>query len=196
MSRVGIFGGTFDPIHNGHLQVAEDVRKNLAMEKILFVPSFLPPHKLDKEVTEAGLRFEMVSLALEEYPHFEISEFEFQKEGISYTVETLNALKRSNPDVELFLIMGVDQLLDMDSWREPEKIFQISNVVAMRRPGYRREEIESLDWYSKILWVDVTPIEISSSMIRKKIQQGESVQGLVPEQVEKFIEEKGLYKDS
>ncbi len=194
MKRVGIFGGTFDPIHNGHLQVAEDVRKNLEMEKILFVPSYLPPHKLDKKVTEAKLRFEMVSLALEGHPHFIISEFEFQKEGISYTVETLNALKRSNPDAELFLIMGVDQLLEMDSWKEPEKIFQISKVVAMGRPGYRREEIENLDWRTKILWVDVTPVEISSSLIRKKVQQGESVQVLVPKQVEKFIIEKGLYK--
>jgi nicotinate-nucleotide adenylyltransferase len=194
MKRVGIFGGTFDPIHNGHLQVAEDVRKSLKMEKILFVPSYLPPHKMGKKVTEAKLRFEMVSLALEEHPHFKISEFEFQKEGISYTVETLNALKKSNPDAELFLIMGVDQLLEMDSWKEPDKIFQMSSVVVIGRPGYRREEIENLDWHSKILWVDVTPVEISSSLIRKKVQQGESVQGLVPKQVEELIIEKGLYK--
>ncbi len=201
MSRLGVFGGTFDPIHSGHLRVAEEVRNYLHLEKILFLPSFRPPHKLEEEITEAQARYEMVVLALEDHPQFEVSDMEIRKGGISFTVETLTVLRKSCPKTELFLIMGIDQLIEMETWKDPKTIFQLAHVVVMSRPGYKREKIvdrrpETLEWQSKMLWVEVSPIEISSTMIRERIRRSEPVQDLLPQKVEDYILQKGLYKSS
>ncbi|MCH7760184.1 nicotinate-nucleotide adenylyltransferase [candidate division TA06 bacterium] len=201
MSRLGVFGGTFDPIHSGHLRVAEEVRNYLHLEKILFLPSFRPPHKLEEEISEAQTRYEMVVLALEDHPQFEVSDMEIRKGGISFTVETLTVLRKSCPKTELFLIMGIDQLIEMETWKDPKTIFQLAHVVVMSRPGYKREKIvdrrpETLEWQSKMLWVEVSPIEISSTMIRERIRRSEPVQDLLPQKVEDYILQKGLYKSS
>lgn len=203
---MGIFGGTFDPIHYGHLRVVEEVRKRFLIEKILFIPSSRPPHKKEMRITDAAIRFEMVALALEEFPHFEISEFELKKEGLSFTIETLEALKKENSDHELFLIMGVDQMLEINTWKDPERILQLSEVVVMSRPGYEKERKAlifpsanriKMDFGKNSYlahWVDVSPIEITSTLIREKIRKSESIRGLLPDKVEAYIQKKGLYK--
>ena len=205
MSRLGVFGGTFDPIHFGHLRVAEEVRNYLHLEKILFLPSFRPPHKLEEEISEAQTRYEMVVLALEDHPQCEVSDMEIRKGGISFTVETLTVLRKSCPKTELFLIMGIDQLIEMETWKDPKTIFQLAHVVVMSRPSTAENgllEIRNLlskmeigDWESRILWVEVTPVDISSTMIRERVCRGESIADLLPQKVEEYILQKKLNKN-
>jgi len=206
MKRLGIFGGTFDPIHYGHLRLAEEVRKQLNLEKILFIPSYLPPHKLAMKVTDADQRAEMVALAIKGHPCFEPSRIEMRRKGISYTFETLAELKKIHPQTELYVMMGVDQLLEIETWKNPHSIFRLSKVVVMNRPGTAENgfgEIRNLfskmgirDWESKMIWMEVTPTDISSTMIRERVAKGKSISGLVPKAVEEYILNKGLYKGS
>jgi len=203
MKRLGIFGGTFDPIHTGHLRVAEEVQEKLHLEKILFIPSHLPPHKEERRVSDSEHRVRMASLAIEGHPCFEVSRIEVKRKGTSYTIITLQELKKIHPHSEFYLIMGIDQLIEIETWKDPQEIFSLSKVVVMNRPGFSERgllEIQKLlltmgirDWKSKLLSLKVTPIPISSTMIRQRMSQGESIEGLVPKKVEEYIREKGLY---
>ena len=121
--KIGIFGGTFDPIHQGHLGVAEAAYEQFPLDKIYFVPAYSPPHKKEKKFASTPEdRFEMVRLALQDVPYFEVSDLEFERGGTSYTVETLREFKKKNPSSELYLILGSDSYRELDQWREPEEI--------------------------------------------------------------------------
>jgi nicotinate-nucleotide adenylyltransferase len=189
--RVGIFGGTFNPIHLGHLIVAEEMREKLKLDKILFLLAFNPPHK--RKFAPYSDRKEMVKMAIAGNPHFELSEIEKERGGKSWTVETLKDLRKLYPEEELFLIIGSDQFQELAKWRNPEELFNRAKVCVMRRAGMPiRKEIKRKFPKARIL--DVSQIEISGKKIREKIRKGSSVRYLLPDKVYEYILKKGLYQ--
>ena len=198
--NIGALGGTFDPVHLGHLVIAEEVRAHLKLDKVLFVPSGHPWLKEDRLVTPAEHRLAMLRLALESNPHFEISTADIDRKGPSYTVDTLDDLKRKlGTGANLFFIMGMDSLRDMPLWKEPGRIVQQCKLVAVRRPGYARPDIDGLDRIvpgisKNLLFVDITLLSVSSREIRRRAAAGISIKYLVPEAVEQYIAANGLYK--
>jgi len=188
--RIGILGGTFNPIHIGHLVLAEEAKEKLNLEKVIFVPVYIPPHKKDKEITEADDRLKMVSLAIRGNPSFEASTFEIDSKATSYSIETLREFKRKyGEDTKLFFITGADSLGELFSWKGLDEIFKLSQFIVANRPGY---DIANLP--KEVEAVTITPLEISSSQIRRKIKEGKSIRYLVPEAVREYISAKGLYK--
>ncbi|MDZ7269995.1 MAG: nicotinate-nucleotide adenylyltransferase [candidate division KSB1 bacterium] len=193
--RLGLFGGTFDPIHIAHLIVAEWVREEMGLDRVLFVPAALPPHKTDRMLSPAWQRLAMVRLATAGSPWFEASDLEIRRGGVSYTIETVRALRQQyklQPH-ELFLIIGSDSLKDMGSWREPESIFAESAVVVVPRPGFDPSEAPP-QFASKATLIAAPLVEISSSEIRERVRSGKSIRYLVPPGVERLINEHGLYR--
>ncbi|HHV71005.1 MAG TPA: nicotinate-nucleotide adenylyltransferase [Clostridia bacterium] len=199
--KLGIIGGTFDPIHFGHLISAETVREKLKLEQIIFIPAGKPPHKTDKKITDSQHRYNMVVKAVEDNPFFAVSDLEIKREGFSYTVDTISYFKSILPqDTELFFIVGSDAILELHTWKEPERLLTLCQFVVMTRPGYQNNELFSLvDKYNQnkfvkgIKIVEVPYIEISSTLIRNRVKNGLSITYLVPEKVEKYIREHGLY---
>ena len=189
--RIGIFGGTFDPIHMGHLIVASEVRERYSLEKVIFVPTARPPHKRCRLFASPQDRLKMVKLAVKSNPHFAVSEVE-QKKEFSYTADTLEYFKRTHPGAKMYLIIGADNIVEIKDWHQPERIFKLAKVVAVRRPKYDLSPGE--DRYpSHVIFFPGPEIGISSTQIRKRIKSGKTFQYLVPERVAKYIVENGLY---
>lgn len=188
--RIGILGGTFNPVHIGHLILAEEAHLKLNLDKVIFVPSFIPPHKeIDPKVKPKD-RLKMVQLAIADNPHFDVSKFEIESEKKSYSIDTLKEFRKKYGDKsQLYFITGSDSLKDLFSWKDINDIFKISKFIVANRPGYPvnnvPEEVET---------VVITPIEVSSEDIRKRIKEGRSIRYLVPEKVHKYIEEHKLYR--
>jgi nicotinate-nucleotide adenylyltransferase len=191
---LGLLGGTFDPPHNGHLRVAQDVRQGLGLDLVLLVPVRVPPHKRADRVTPAALRMEMVREATAGADRLEVSEIELRREGPSYTVDTLRQLRDLRPDVELTLIVGADQLADMADWKEPEEISALADLVVMNRGDLAPAEP---DWDITLKWtaVSVTPLDVSSTEIRRMVAEGRPVGHLVPAEVLRIIERENLYSN-
>lgn len=188
--RIGILGGTFNPIHIGHLILAEEAYFKLRLDKLIFVPAFMPPHKNDSDVIDARHRLEMVRLAIEDNPAFEISTYEIDSKKKSYSIDTLRELRRIyGDDAQLCFITGSDSLKDLFSWKNINDIFKISKFIVANRPGYPIKEVPK-----EADTVVVTPIEVSSEDIRKRLQEGKSIRYLVPEKVRKYIIGCGLYR--
>jgi len=188
---IGIFGGTFNPIHLGHLIIAGKVRESLNLEKIIFVPAHYPPHKKAPEI--GGLhRYRMVKLAISNNFYFVASKIELEREGKSYTIDTVNALKKMYlPEKDFYFILGLDAYLETGSWKEIEKLKKLVTFVVVKRPGYR----DSLKLKVKSLkFLDLGPIGISSSEIRSKIKKGKSVHTLLPDKVMNYIQQHHLYE--
>lgn len=198
--KIGILGGTFDPVHNGHLEIAREVEKELGLDKMLFMPAGQSPFKLDYEVTPAEQRMEMLRLALEEKPDYEISKLEIERPGVSYTVDTLTELKQKFGDNrELYFIMGRDSLARFAEWREPSRVIEIATLVAIPRPGCEKPDLEKLNesvpgLSSRVILLDRPLIDISSTSIREKAARGEALSGSVPKPVEKYIKQQELYR--
>jgi nicotinate-nucleotide adenylyltransferase len=199
--RIGIMGGTFDPIHFGHLVTAEEARINFELDKVIFVPTGNPPHKKDYEVTDSEHRYLMTALATNNNPFFEVSRIEIDRKGYSYTVDTLNQMVEIyGSDTSLFFISGADAVLDILTWKNIKEVLDICTFIAATRPGYpinklkdKLEEIKKL--YGKDVYLlEVTAIAISSTEIRKRVKEGRSIKYLVPEGVEKYILKNGLYR--
>jgi len=190
-TRLGIFGGAFNPPHVGHLIVAENVREKLQLDKIIFVPTGNPPHKSNEQLIDGAMRLQMVQLAIKGNKFFDISDVEFLRKDFSYTVDTLKLFQQMYPQTELSFIIGADNFLELHTWKSPKEIFSLASVVVMNREGVvmNKNEFSSL-----VKLVNVPNIEISSSEIRKKIALGKSVKYLVSEKVEKFIVKNKLYK--
>jgi nicotinate-nucleotide adenylyltransferase len=200
--RFGVFGGSFDPVHLGHLILAEQSRAQARLDQVLFVPAARPPHKQAVTLTPFAQRVEMLSLAISGHPAFQISEIEKDRPGPSYTVDTLAELKTLHPDVELFLLVGTDMARDLPSWYQPARILELSSLVIVGRPGSDRfspAEIEqsltlpegkSLDFQQ----VQSPLIEISGRDIRRRVGEGDTIRYLVPRAVEIYIQDKQLYK--
>jgi len=189
--RIGLFGGSFDPVHLGHLILAQIACEELDLRKVYFVPTAVPPHKMDRELTPFELRVKMLQLAIEGNENFEISLVE-NRETPSYTYETILKFREAGYSRdELHLLVGSDSLNDMGKWREPDKIFANATIVSMMRPGY--EDIPSLPAGSAIIVLERGSNSISSTDIRELVKSGRSIKYLVPEAVEDFIKEHSLY---
>jgi nicotinate-nucleotide adenylyltransferase len=199
--KIGISGGTFDPVHYGHLIAAQEIRERLELDKVLFVPVGLPPHKKDHRVTEPEHRYNMVFEAVRSNPFFEVSRIEIDRAGYTYTIDTLLNLKATyGDDTKLFFIIGADVVPELVTWRQFEEVFKLCEFVAVNRPGSQKEDFfESIRYlkeqYSAIIHTIKLPlIEISSTDIRSRVKNDGTIKYLVPECVEKYIYENGLYK--
>ncbi len=189
---IGIFGGTFNPIHLGHLIIAGKVRESLNLEKIIFVPAHYPPHKKAPEI--GGLhRYRMVKLAISNNFYFVASKIELEREGKSYTIDTVNALKKMYlPEKDFYFILGLDAYLETDSWKEIEKLKKLVTFVVVKRnviPSGTRNLS-----FKNVSFIDLEPIGISSSEIRSRIKKGKSVHTLLPDKVMNYIQQHHLYE--
>ena len=196
--RLGIMGGTFDPIHVGHLILAEQVADALSLDRILFIPTGNPSFKRDKLVRPAADRLRMVELAIEDNPRFLASDMEVVREGVTYTLDTLRELHTLLPDTaELFFIMGSDTLLTLDHWRASEELAKLACFVGVNRPG---DSLASEDDLARlralgfdVVLLEAPALEVSSSDIRQRLESGRSVRYLVPDSVIQYAEKKRLY---
>ncbi|MEL7596886.1 MAG: nicotinate-nucleotide adenylyltransferase [Clostridiaceae bacterium] len=200
MKRKGIFGGTFDPIHNGHLHIAYEALYKLGLDKVIFIPSGNPPHKTDKIVTDAQLRFTLVKETIENEKKFQVSDYQNKNKNLSYTYETLNFFNSLQPETEWYFITGVDCLMEIDTWKNVHQILSQCKFVVFNRPGYNKQDIESQKrkieekYDKKIIFLDIPILEISSTQIREKIKKGESVSYLIPEKVNYLLNKMELYR--
>lgn len=199
MQKVGIMGGTFNPIHNGHLILAERAYWEYNLDKVIFIPAKVPPHKADLKITDARTRYEMTSMAIKDNPHFEASDIELELQGYSYTSQTLQLIHRNHPEDKLYFIMGEDSLEDFEKWYQPDIICSLATILVAVRDSEASVPVkELLDRYRKIFGPEIyllnTPeIVISSTDIREMIRKGESARYCVPDSVIDFIEKNGLY---
>lgn len=189
--RIGVLGGTFDPIHIGHLVTGANVRHELGLDRVLFVIAHDPWQKADRDVTPSDLRLAMVEAAVEGHPGLEASAIEIERGGTSYTADTLATLRDQAPDAELFLIIGQDQAANLHTWERVEEIRALSTLVVVRRPG----SVGGLS-DSGAIEIDVPLLEVSSSDVRARFCDGRPVDWLVPERVVRFVRERGLYRSS
>jgi len=201
LRRIGVLGGTFDPIHIAHLAVAEEARTQLGLDKVIFVPAGLPPHKMDVHVSPAEHRLAMVELAIAGNPHFEVSRVDIDRFGPCYTVDTIALLREEwGPDVEIDFIMGSDSLADLLTWHQPDRLIRLCRIVAVGRPGYRVDMDELERWLpgvsQRVLFINSPQLDVSSSDIQRRARAGESIKYQVPEAVERYIYEHGLYRDT
>ena len=193
--RIGIFGGTFDPIHAGHLLIAETARSDCTLDKILFIPAADPPHKDFESVSSAELRLMMVRAAVAENPFFEAVDVEIQRGGVSYTIDTVRTLKQLNQwgGAELFLIIGGDSLVDLNSWKDPEGLMEEIQILVAGRPGFNLQDVEER-YRTGTRLLDTPLMAISASTIRQRVREGRSIRYWVPDSVADFIEQEGLYR--
>jgi len=190
MKRVGILGGTFNPIHIGHLTIAQMVREQMKLDKVLFIPSNLPPHKSKKYVVSAKDRYHMVRLAIQGNPHFEISDFEINKEGKSYSIETVSYFRDLfGRSTKFFFIIGSDLLPTLQTWRRISEIERIVSFVAVHRPGFKEKRSKV-----KVKLITIPGLQTSSSYVRHRITLGKTVKYLVPDDIIRYIADKKLYR--
>lgn len=213
--RAGLFGGTFDPVHLGHLRAAEEIREILSLDKVYFIPAAIAPHKQASNATPSSHRLEMLRLAVSDNPGFEVCDFELSKDTPSYTVETLRYLKKTKPESEFYFMVGNELFREIDTWREWRELFRLANFAVITRPGYSepggkklplalendfsyykgREDVifykdknSSLIAFSRIMG-----LEVSSTEIRRCVNSGRSIKYLVPASVEEYILRHGIY---
>lgn len=188
--RIGIFGGTFDPIHNGHLQVAEEVRRALRLDRLLVVVANEPWQKQDRPVTPAEDRYAMVVAALADQPGLEASRMELDRGGPSYTVDTVRELLAGQPDAQLFVVVGADVVGGLSSWHDESALRELVTLAVVERPG--APVVVTLPGWRTVL-VPVEPLDVSSTGLRTRLEQGGSVSGTVPASVIRCISRRGLY---
>ena len=213
--RIGLFGGTFNPIHLGHLRGAEEIREIFNLEEVIFIPSSIPPHKETEKVIEAKHRMEMVRLATSNNPHFSTSDIELSRPGKSYSIDTLRYFREREQDVPFF-ILGRDAFVEIETWKDFQNLFSFCHLIVMARSGtqnntYSSPLPEALVPYFQYhpeqgVWThlsghmlyfkEILFLEISSTKIRELIEKGESVRYLIPTEVEAYIQKHGLYRKS
>jgi nicotinate-nucleotide adenylyltransferase len=215
--KLGILGGTFNPIHYGHLAAAEEVSTRLGLQRVLFVPSFIPPHKQEEDIPSAVHRMEMVRLAIADNPLFEPSDIEIKRGGMSYTIDTIEKLHRTRRDTELYFITGLDSFLEIQTWKYWDKLMTLCGFVVLSRPGYRFQNLSRIDFMKPAeedfaaldhgfrtqavicsgayaIFLEMIPLyDISSTDIRRRIKQGRSIKYLLPDAVENYIIKNKLY---
>jgi len=212
--RLGILGGSFDPIHLGHLRSAEEVREALALDRVYFVPAHQPPHKPQRRLADGPDRLAMLELAIADNPAFCASAVEIERGGTSYSVDTLQSFAQVEPDASLFLIVGMDAYREIQSWKDAPRIFELANVIVTSRPPeVARPSIEHLPVAAReafcydsstlsyrhrigtsLCFVEITGIDVSATAVRARVRQGRSIRYLVPSAVEHLITERGLYR--
>ncbi len=222
VNRLGILGGSFNPIHNCHLSIAYQVHEALGLSRVLFIPSGDPPHKQDASLAPADVRFRMVQLAIADISCFEISDIELQRDGKSYSVDTVRELQhRYGPSTELFFIIGLDAFLDFPTWKAPETLLNICHIIVVSRPGRSFQELANLSLLPRldaqalvaldtrtrthleislpsspgITCLSLTPCSISASDIRRRIRCGATLANMLPPPVESYILQQNLYQE-
>ena len=200
MAKIGILGGTFDPIHLGHLQMAGESYRQAGLDQVLFMPSKIPPHKQNRNITEEYKRAAMIQLAIRNTPQFIYSGMELEREGFTYTADTLRILQEQNPAHVYYFILGGDSLFQLEQWYHPEEIMGRVEILAISRYGMGQEKIrQQIDYLTqkyqaRIQIVEMPRMDISSSEIRARVRQGKSLEGWVSPAVEKYIQNDCLYQ--
>lgn len=202
--RLGLLGGTFDPVHLGHLLVAESCREQLRLDEVWFIPAAVPPHKQQQTLTPGATRVEMLKLAIGGHEAFRVSEIELNRGGVSYTVDTLTAVRAERPEDELFLLLGADSLADLPTWREPRRICELTTIATVGRPDAPELNYSPLAEFVeparlaaiKNCRVEMPPIGISSRDLRRRGAEGRSLRYQVPRAVEQYISANRLYHPS
>lgn len=197
--KIGIMGGTFDPIHYGHLLAADEAHAAFGLSEVIFIPTGHPPHKANKKVTAAEDRYIMTELATINCPYFSVSRVEIDHRGNSYTIDTLRTL-RSRPEnagALFYFITGLDAVLDIVSWKHPEEIMSMCKFVAVSRYGYNHKKMNELppELREKIITLEIPLLAISSTELRERVRNNRSIRFMVPPAVEQFIRKKSLYKN-
>ena len=198
--KIGILGGTFDPVHFGHLSIAKQALKELSLDKLIVVPAKLQPFKMDVPVTIGKHRLEMLKLAFEGLERVTVSDYELNQNEVSYTINTLNAFKKKYPDSEIWFLLGTDSFLKIEIWKNTKDLLSQFNLIVGVRPGYKEEELENQikhlekTYGTKIYKLKNERLDISSTDIRKGISQGKSINEFVSLAVERYITEYALYK--
>lgn len=187
--KIGILGGTFNPIHIGHLILAEEVREKIGLEKVIFVPAYLPPHKNNSDIARAEHRYRMICDAIKGNKHFIASDVEIKREGKSYTIDTVREFKKKSPKDEIFFIAGSDVLKYLDDWKDLPEIIKLVKFVVATRPGYA---LDSLPAYISTL--SIRAVDVSAFEIRQAIKENKSFRYLVADVVYKYIVKNKLYK--
>lgn len=197
--RIGIMGGTFNPVHIGHLLIAEQSYHQYQLSEVIFMPAGHPPHKQDQQIISNEDRMAMLKLATEDVPYFKVSDYELKKQGLSYTYETLSHLTADAPDNEYFFIMGADSVRDLDTWRHPEKILKLCHVLAAVREDTDMEKLHQAaqklreKYHARISLLGAPELDISSSELRNRVASGQSIRFMIPENVRNYIYEHHLY---
>lgn len=197
--RLGILGGTFDPIHYGHLLLAETCREQLNLSQIRLLPAGAPPHKTGKGITDGHTRADMAQLAISGYPEYTVDRREIRREGPSFTVDTLTGLRTEFPDAELFFLMGADSLRDIPTWKDPEQILESATVVAVNRPGLAAPSAEQvIEWVgeafaSRITILSMPGTDLSATALRRRVAEGQNLRFMTPRAVEMFITQHQVY---
>ena len=201
MRRIGIMGGTFDPIHYGHLVAAEEARCQFGLEKVIFIPAGHPPHKVSRKISDACHRLAMTRLAIESNPFFTASAIEIERPGLSYTINTVRDMRSTYPLADIYFITGADAVLEILSWKHIDELLDQCCFIAAKRPGYRLGRLKAKlpglrrEQFRRITVMEVPALAISSTDIRQRVQTGRPIKYLLPEAVEKYIGEQGLYRE-
>lgn len=197
MLRLGIMGGTFDPLHWVHLIMAEEARTRFDLDRVLFIPAGQPPHKPDYRVSSAEDRYAMTLLGTASNPAFEVSRIELDRQGPSYSVDTLAQLRETHgPDTDIHFILGADEALYLPSWHEVDKLPDLTRFLVAPRPGFDLGELKArlpAGLYDAIDFLPMTPVDISSTEIRSRMASGRTIKYLVPDSVEAYIRKHRLY---
>lgn len=188
MKKIGILGGTFDPPHFGHLLMANEVCFQLKLDEVWFLPNQKPPHKIKTSDTTTENRFKMLEKAIENNPCFKIETMEFDRSGPSYTIDTMKILKNKFPAYEFYFIIGADMIEYLPNWYQINELLQMVQFVGVKRPGYNEQST------FPILYVDAPQMDVSSKLIRKRVQEKETIRYLLPETVRTYIKENHLYE--
>jgi len=200
LPKIGLMGGTFDPVHLGHLQLAVEAQRKLALDKVLFIPAGQPWMKSDRPLTPASHRLQMLKLATRNYPGFEVSRLEIARPGLTYTIDTLRQLTQADKGkTTYYLILSWNTLAELPGWKEPEAIVRLCYLVAAPRPGYRQPDVAALEAKikgitPKIVWLDSPRLNISSTAVRERVKMGQAIDAMVPAEVAAYISKEGLYR--
>lgn len=199
--KIGILGGTFDPVHYGHLLMAEICREELQLDEVRFLPAGNPPHKPDRRISDAHARADMLQLAVSGYPEYTVDRREIRREGPSYTVDTLTEFRAQLPDAELFFLMGADSLHDFLTWKDPEKISELATIVAVNRPGWDLPSVDSVKELvgekiaTNVTLVQMPGADLSASELRRRISSGLGLRFMTPRAVEAYLVQHSIYAD-
>jgi nicotinate-nucleotide adenylyltransferase len=192
MSKVGIFGGTFDPIHLGHLITAQSVKEIRELEKIIFIPAFISPHKSNAETSSPEDRLNMIKLAIKDIPFFDYSDMEIKMGGVSFTVDTLRELKKQYENLEF--IIGYDNIFSFNTWKDPDEIMKLSTIIVLKRKSSHAPPFKD-KYYNQAVFVQTRGIEISATDIRERVKLGKPINFLVPPPVMEYIYKQKLYNE-
>lgn len=192
MSAIGIYGGTFDPIHLGHLITAQFVKELRGLEKIIFVPAYISPFKKEIKTTGPEHRLEMIRLSIDKKNYFEVSDFEIKNKNLSYTIDTVRFFKRKYDQIEL--IIGLDNLFEFHKWKKPDEILKLARLIVMKRRTEEKPKSKN-EFYNKAVFIDTPLIEINSTEIRERIMDNLPVDFLLTPEVKQYIQKLNLYKD-